>query len=56
MPSRDLVRATRREFLYGVTALALTSSPLLGNPPDSVSPLVAGRQVDAFIFWVFSDA
>jgi pimeloyl-ACP methyl ester carboxylesterase len=48
MPSRDLVRATRREFLYGVTALALTSSPLLGNPPDSVSPLVAGPQVDAF--------
>jgi pimeloyl-ACP methyl ester carboxylesterase len=34
--------------LYGVTALALTSSPLQGNPPDSVSPLVAGRQVDAF--------
>ena len=48
MPSRDLVRATRREFLLGVSALALTSSPLQGNPPDSVSPLVAGRQVDAF--------
>src|SRR5260370_17234770 len=48
MPSRDLVRAPRREFLLGVSAVALTSSRLQGNSPDSVSPLVAGRQVDAF--------
>lgn len=48
MPSRDLVRATRREFLSGVSALALNSSPLRGDSPASVTPLVAGPQVDAF--------
>jgi pimeloyl-ACP methyl ester carboxylesterase len=48
MPSRDLVRATRREFLSGVSALTVIASPLTCASSDSVSPLVAGPEVDTF--------
>jgi 2-hydroxy-6-oxonona-2,4-dienedioate hydrolase len=48
MPSRDLVRPTRREFLSGVSALTVILSPLQGASSDSVTPLVAGPEVDAF--------
>src|SRR5260370_7909309 len=48
MPSRDLVRLTRREFLWGVSALTVISSHLQGASADAVTPLVAGPEVDAF--------
>src|SRR5260370_21944609 len=48
MPSRDLVRLTRRKFLWGVSALTVISSHLQGASADAVTPFVAGTQVDAF--------
>src|SRR5260370_7042617 len=48
MPSRDLVRLTRRKFLWGVSALTVISSHLQGASADAVTPLVAGPEVDAF--------
>ena len=48
MPSCNSVRATRREFLSGVSALTVISSHLQGASSDSVTPLVAGPEVDAF--------
>jgi hypothetical protein len=48
MPLRDLVRATRREFLSGLSALTVIASPSTGASSDSVSPLAAGPEVDAF--------
>src|SRR5260370_13332179 len=48
MPSRDLVRLTRRKFLCGVSALTVISSHLQGASSDAVTPFVAGTQVDAF--------
>ena len=46
MSSRNLVRATRREFLSAVSALTVIASPLMGTSSDSVSALVAGPEVD----------
>jgi pimeloyl-ACP methyl ester carboxylesterase len=48
MPSRDLVCATRREFLSGISALTVIASPSTGASSDSVSPLVTGPEVEAF--------
>jgi len=48
MHSRDLVSATRREFLLGVSAVTASSSRLESASSDAVHPLVAGPEVDAF--------
>ena len=48
MPSRDLVRLTRRKFLSGVSAVTVMSAHSQGTSSDAVTPLGAGPEVDAF--------